>query len=232
LLFILVVSLVTSLARGFVKEIAGLVALLLAILLGMWFHGSIGAFFLPYVSAPQIADLLGFGVIFFGITAVGGVVGLVIAKALSVAGLSLFDRLLGGAFGLLKGALMGAILVFALLAFSPKGPPEAVSRSMVAPYVTWTADVLAAIAPRGVRDSVERNASVLRQLWDQGSHLLPKLPDAGSQPAQPPSTTPKPKPQPRAGHQPRPFQQPGAGQPSPQPARALDGVIHPLKDAC
>ncbi len=200
LLGILVSSLVASLVRGFVREIAGLVALLLAILLGMWFHGAVGSFFVPYVAEPRIADWLGFGVIFFAITGLGGLAGFLIAKVVSVAGLSIFDRLLGGAFGLMKGALMGAIVVFALLAFTPKGPPESVSTSLVAPYVTWTADVLAAMAPRELRDAVERNLTALRDIWQQAPGLIPDMPGANvptgadPQPAPPRSPSAKPSP--------------------------------------
>ncbi len=202
LLFILATSLIASLARGFVREIAGLVALLLAILLGMWFYGTAAAFFLPYVSAPQIADFLGFGLIFFAVVSIGGLAGFLVAKVVSVAGLSLFDRLLGGAFGLLKGALMGAIVVFALLAFTPKGPPEAVSRSMVAPYVTWTADVLAAIAPREVRDAVERNVTALRGIWENVPVSMPSLPDKDPKSGQPPTAMPRVTPQPQGAKPP------------------------------
>lgn len=211
LLFLLVSSLVASLMRGFAREIAGLVALVLGVLLGMWFHGAVGAWFLPYVSSSEIADWLGFAVIFFGVTTLGGVVGFVIAKMISVAGLSLFDRLVGGAFGLLKGALLGAILVFAILAFSPQGPPQWVKQSMVAPYVTWTADVLAAMAPRQLKDVVNQNIAALRSLWQQAPGALP-------------GGTPVPE-----GHQATPAKQPAA-KPSPNkaerhyPSRAAQGV--------
>lgn len=204
LLFILASSLIASLVRGFAREIAGLVALVLGVLLGMWFHGAVGAWLLPYVSSPDIADWLGFAAIFFGVTTLGALVGYVIAKMLSVAGLSLFDRLVGGAFGLLKGALLGAILVFAILAFSPKGPPQSVSGSVVTPYVTWTVDVLAAMAPRELKDVVDQNIAVLRGLWDQVPSGVPGLPGTEApvrspQPADPqtpPAVKPREKPSP------------------------------------
>ncbi|MCW5963550.1 MAG: CvpA family protein [Bryobacterales bacterium] len=221
LLFILATSLIASLARGFTREIAGLVALLLGILLGMWFHGAVGSVFLPYVSAPQIADFLGFGVIFFAITAVGAVAGFLIAKVLRVAGLSLFDRLLGGAFGLLKGALFGAIIIFAMLAFAPKGPPESVSRSVVAPYITWTTDLLAAIAPRELRDAVERNMTAMRGMWEKAPAVIRQLPGTETPAAPPPTASPKPA----------PAQSP-AGKPSPNKARLHSRGIRQIEGSC
>lgn len=174
LLLILGASFLASLARGFTREIAGFVALVLGLLLGLWFHGSIASILLPYVSAPQIASFLGFCVIFFAVISLGGIVGYLMSKAMKVAGLSLFDRAIGGAFGLVKGALFGAVVLFAMLAFAPDGPPKSVSQSVVAPYVMWTADVLAPLAPKQMKDAVLQNGERLRNLWK--STPLPQLP--------------------------------------------------------
>jgi membrane protein required for colicin V production len=182
LLLILAASFLASLARGFTREIAGFVALILGLLLGLWFHGNVGNVLLPYVSAPQIASALGFCTIFFSAIALGGVVGYLMSKAMKVAGLSLVDRAVGGAFGLAKGALFGAVVLLGMLAFAPDGPPQSVSQSVVAPYVLWTADVLAPLAPKQLKDAVFQNGERLRNLWKQTP--LPQLPPS-------PQATPK-----------------------------------------
>jgi membrane protein required for colicin V production len=182
LLILLVGSLVASVARGFTREIIGMVALAAGSLLGLWFHGSVGALVAPYIGQPDLADLIGFGIVFFGVLAVGGAIGHLLSKVWKVTGLSLVDRLAGGMFGLVKGALMGAVIILVMVAFSPTGPPEFVKESKVAPYVMWGTNALAAMAPRELRDVVERNIATLRGLWQQGPGLLPTLPDSGNGP--------------------------------------------------
>lgn len=176
LVFIIVSSLIASLVRGFTREIAGFIALVLAILLGLWFHGTVGAFVLPYLSEPHFASIVGFGIIFFVVTTIGALVGSLISKVWKVTGLSIIDRLLGGAFGLAKGVIMAAVVLFAMLAFSPTGPPAALGSSVVAPYVLWSTDALSSLAPRELKDAVESNVTVLRGLWEQVPGLVPGFP--------------------------------------------------------
>lgn len=204
LLFIMAASLLTSLFRGFTREVAGMAALVLAVLLALWFHADVGAFFESYVGTRELANLFGFGAIFFGVIIAGNVVGYIIAKMVSIAGLSLFDRLMGGALGLAKGALIASVVLFAMLAFSPTGPPESVKTSVLAPYVTWSADALSALAPAQLRDVVEKNAVALREWWM--TTPLPSLPQG---------TTPSPAAKPKEDHP-----TPRNGKPSPGSAAA------------
>ena len=169
LLAILCASVAASLVRGFMRELAGLLALVAGVLLGLWFHGTLASAMLQYVPSPEIARMVAFGLIFFGVVILGGFVGSVAAKALQVTGLSMFDRLAGGFFGLVKGCLFCAVILLVLLAFSPGGPPAALGKSIVAPYVMWSADLLAALAPAEVKESVSRNAQAIETAW--GEHL-------------------------------------------------------------
>lgn len=222
LLFILAASLAASLARGFTREILGFVALVLGLLLGMWFHGTVGGFLLPYVSEPAIASFLGFCAIFCAVTVIGGVVGYVMSKAMKMAGLSLIDRLAGGAFGLVKGALFGAVILFAMLAFAPGGPPRSVSSSVVAPYVMWSADVLAPLAPRELKDVVERNGERLREMWRNTP--LPPLP---SLPGSAPKGSPPASPEGGSQQEPQPHRRPTQNRAAlfPSPAAVTKGIL-------
>jgi membrane protein required for colicin V production len=216
LLIILVGSLTASLVRGFTREIVGLVALVAAIALGTWFHGTAATFVAPYVSSPDLARLVGFGIVFFGVLIAGSALGHVLAKVWSATGLGLVDRLVGGMFGLVKGGLLSAAIVFMLVAFSPSGPPEFVKESQVAPYVTWGANALASLAPRELRDVVESNIAILRGLWENAPMPLPdleSLPGAGVE------TKPKDgMVLPEASPTPRPERRPVTGKPSPSTA--------------
>lgn len=167
LLTIIGVSVLASLIRGFTRELAGLLALIVGVLLGLWFHGSLASALTQYIPSPDIARMVGFGMIFFGVVILGGFVGSAAATVLQVTGLSLFDRLAGAVFGIVKGCLFCAVILLVMLAFNPGGPPAALSKSMVAPHVLWSADLLAALAPAEVKAAVARNTEVIERAWEE-----------------------------------------------------------------
>ncbi len=74
---------------------------------------------------------------------------MVVRKLIKSAGIEWFDRFLGGVFGLVRGVLVDAILLMALVAFAIK--PEAVRQSVLAPYVTTGARAIALVMPGSLR---------------------------------------------------------------------------------
>jgi membrane protein required for colicin V production len=100
-----------------------------------------------------------------GVILLGSLVGALIAKLMKVVHLSWLDRLLGGAFGLLRGALVGGIILLVLTTFSSKPPPESVAHSRIAPYVMSTARLMVYAAPREFREGFHESYAKLRQFW-------------------------------------------------------------------
>ncbi len=166
LLFIGASFAVHGVMRGFTRQLIGLAAMVVGLLLASWFYGTAGAFLVPYVSHKGIANLLGFLMVLVGVQAAGGALGWILAKLLKTVGLSWMDRVLGFAFGLLKGALAGVILVMALSAFSIKPLPESVAGSRLAPVLVEAGRVTALLAPKELRDGFDRSYQHLRRFWD------------------------------------------------------------------
>ena len=162
---IVVLSAAAGLIKGLARTLVGLAACVIGLLCGLWFYGPAGAFLIPYVSSRGIANFIGFFLVFFGTMILGGLLGRVLALLFKWAGLGWLDRLLGAAFGLARGALIAAVIVMALLAFSPAPPPRLVVHSRVAPYVMDAARLMAAAAPREVRDGVRRGYEKVKQVW-------------------------------------------------------------------
>jgi membrane protein required for colicin V production len=166
ILAIVAVSVLTSLRKGFSREIIGLVAVVLALLLGFWFYGIPAAYLAPYLSTQGIANFAGFFVVFCFILALGAVAGAVAGRFLKATGLSFFDRLLGAGFGLIRGTLIALALVTGLMAFSQKNaPPEAIVQSKCAPYVTGAADVVAAMAPHELKEGFRKTYAQVKAAW-------------------------------------------------------------------
>jgi membrane protein required for colicin V production len=182
LLLIVAASVITSFRKGFVREVIGLVSVILAVLAGIWFYGIPGGFLLPYLSSRQAANFAGFLVVFCAILALGAVAGWIAGKFLKVTGLSFFDHLLGAAFGLVRGALIAVALVMGLMAFSAAGPPPAaILNSRSAPYVADGARVIVAMAPYELKEGFRKTYAQTKSAWEKAIHDGLRKQPAGAQ---------------------------------------------------
>lgn len=181
LLIVLAASVVTSFSTGLAREVVGLISLIAALVLAIWFYGTAGSFLLPFVSSPAIAHFCGFLIVFAVVLVAGAILGRLLARFLKVAGLSFVDRLLGAGFGMVRGLLISIAFVLALLAFTPgPSPPNAVVHSKVAPYVIDAARVCAAIAPHELKDGFRKSYEQVKSIWGNALKKgIRELPDAG-----------------------------------------------------
>lgn len=181
LLIIMLGSVVTSFSTGLAREVVGLISIVAALVLAIWFYGTAGAVVLPYVSSAGIAHFIGFLMVFCGVLIVGGIAGRLLARLMRVAGLSFVDRLLGAGFGIVRGLLISIAIVLALLAFTPgKSPPNVVVHSRVAPYVIDAARVVSAVAPHELKDGFRKSYQQVKTIWGEALKKgIREAPDAG-----------------------------------------------------
>jgi len=179
LIAILLASALLSARKGFSREIVGLAAALGGLVLGMWFYGLAGSFLIPYVKSPRVANLIGFLLVVFAVLLLGGMLGWIVSRFLRTVGLSFFDRLLGAAFGLVRGLLIAIALVTAYMAFGPEiesntasagSVEKAVLNSRIAPHLLNASHVFVAIAP------MELKSSFLKQYAQVKSLLVTNFP--------------------------------------------------------
>lgn len=156
-----------SFARGLTREVIGLVSVVAGVLLAAWFYSTAGALVEPHVKSHSAASLIGFLIVFAAVMMLGSLVGWILSKLLKVTGLSFFDRLLGAAFGVIRGLLIAAVLVMAILAFAPEAKAEAVEHSRLAPYVIGAARVFVAAAPREMKDGFHRSYDQVKKDWEE-----------------------------------------------------------------
>jgi len=156
-----------SFAKGLTREVVGLLSVVVGILLAAWFYGSAAVLVEPHVSSRSLANLCGFLMVFVGVMLLGSLVGFVLSKLLKVTGLTFFDRLLGAGFGVVRGLLIAAALVMAMLAFAPEAKADAVANSRLAPYVIGAARVFVAAAPREMKDGFHKSYAEVKYRWDE-----------------------------------------------------------------
>jgi membrane protein required for colicin V production len=167
LLLLLAVSIVSSFRRGFSRELIGLIAVVVALIGGLWFYGAAGAFLEPYVSSKEVAHFIGFILIFLGILIAGAIVGHLFSRLVKAVGLSWFDRILGAGFGAVRGLLLAVALILAIVAFTPGDePPRAVVQSRFAPYVIDTAHLFASMAPRELKEGFRKRYDKVKSVWE------------------------------------------------------------------
>ena len=167
LLLLLAVSIVASFRKGFSRELIGLIAVVAALVCGVWFYGAAGAFLVPYVSTKEVAHFCGFLLVFVGILIVGAIVGHLFSRLVKAAGLHWFDRILGAGFGAVRGLLLAIALILAIVAFTPgDAPPRAVVHSRFAPYFIDAAHLVASMAPHELKEGFRKQYDRVKSIWE------------------------------------------------------------------
>ena len=165
---ILLFSFARAFWNGITREFIGIVALVAGIVCGMWWYRDVARHFLPYLKEPSLSSFAGFVTIVVGAVMAGGIIARLMARVLHWSGLRWFDRLLGGAFGLVRGLLAATALVLAVVSFSPTtGSSETVANSRVAPWVLHGARWTAAFAPETLRAAFYQGFDQVRAAWTE-----------------------------------------------------------------
>lgn len=112
---IIILSTLIGMARGLVRELLSMVAWVVSLWLAYRFAGSIAeAYVMQVVSDRSISYMLAFGLLFFVALFCFGLLNLVFAQLFARTGLGGIDVLFGLIFGLARGILFAALLVFCL----------------------------------------------------------------------------------------------------------------------
>ena len=167
LVIVVGVSVAAGFMAGFARVGIGFIAAISGVLFGFWFYGVPAEWFHRHLHASEtMSNLLGFFAVFFGFVIVGGLIGMLLAKLFKWTGLSWLDRLLGGAFGFVRGGLMAVAFVAVLMAFTPKPLPNWMYDSQVLPYAVNASDLCAALAPNAIKEAFREGLQDIRKAWD------------------------------------------------------------------
>jgi membrane protein required for colicin V production len=115
----LVVSVLGGLQQGFFRSVCSLGGLVLGLVLAAWNYARVAALLRPFVRIEAVADTIGFLLIALVVMVLAGILGSILAKTLHKLGLGCLDRLAGGVFGLLQGALLVTLCILLAVAFFP-----------------------------------------------------------------------------------------------------------------
>jgi membrane protein required for colicin V production len=111
-LIVIGVSSIFGLTRGFVREVVAVTAWIAAIYIARLYSPFLIPFFASITDNETGRYVLAFAVLSLGTLIVGAIVNKFMSRLVSMAGLQMTDRLLGAAFGIARGVIIVAVLVF------------------------------------------------------------------------------------------------------------------------
>ncbi|MGA9862986.1 MAG: CvpA family protein [Terriglobales bacterium] len=145
----LVFSVTAAALEGFFHEAFKLAGLVVGYLLAAWQYHRLADWFAPYLKSPWLGEIVGFLIIFFVVLIIAGIAGRIARSVMKKAGLSAIDRFLGAVLGLLKGALVVAVVLTAMAAFAPAA--KWLDGSELAPYFLVGGRAAVWLAPSELR---------------------------------------------------------------------------------
>lgn len=111
ILGILLVSLVVSLVRGFIKEVFSILVWAAAIFAAFQVAGPFAEALEPVIDLPSARVIIAFAAVFVLVLVIGGLISFLVGKMVEKTGLSPTDRLFGALFGLARGLVIVVVAV-------------------------------------------------------------------------------------------------------------------------
>jgi len=163
ILVILAASVVFAALKGFTRELIGIGSIVLAFILSAWFYASASAPLKDVVKSENLALFLGFSIVFLATLIAGALVAWLVSKFMKFAGLKWFDRCLGALFGLVRGWLLGGILLAALTAFNIQSLN--VKASTLAPYFLPASRIFSLVTPSDFKERFRSGYAAIERWW-------------------------------------------------------------------
>jgi membrane protein required for colicin V production len=135
ILIVIGISAGISLLRGFVREALSLAGWVLAFFIAKGFYSDFSGLLTEYIATPSLRYGVSWATLFLVTLTVSGLVNYLIGRLIEKAGLSGMDRIMGMAFGALRGVLVVAVAVIALRSFTPVQQDPWWRQSALIPHV-------------------------------------------------------------------------------------------------
>jgi membrane protein required for colicin V production len=191
---ILLFFFITGARKGFIREVTGLLAIIIAFLIGVsgapiWSTILVDRLNFP----PSVATLVAFFLLFLLVFILIRALGTLLCKVVRATPLDVLDRLGGSFIGVLKGALViSLILVFLGLFTLPEAVAEELNGSWSATPLRTVAPTLYGFVKKGIPqmrslgdmlgDSLEKGLSQgHEEVRKRSSQMIDRLQEAGSE---------------------------------------------------
>ena len=133
IVFIVGVSTLLSLWRGFVKEALSLAAWVAAFFISIAFSTQLSALMRDVISNDGLRYAVAYGILFTATLMLAALLNRLFAQLIKMTGLSGLDRVLGTVFGFARGLVVVVVLVFVAQALAPQ--TQDIDESLLLPRV-------------------------------------------------------------------------------------------------
>jgi len=164
-------SVTAAALEGFFFEAFKLAGLVVGYLLAAWQYHRLAEWFAPHLKSPWLGEIARFLIIFFAVLIIAGLAGRLARLAMKKAGLSSIDRVLGAVLGLLRGALVVAVVLIAMAAFAPAA--KWLDGSELAPYFLVGGRAAIWLAPSELRHRFYQGLDYMRQVHSATDKVQP-----------------------------------------------------------
>ena len=131
LLVILGLTVLFGIMKGFVRQIIGILAVIVGLISAVNYYLVVSDFFSRWISNTSLSHFIAFFAVFIAVLCLGGLLSFLFSKVIR-GPLKFVNNALGGGLGLLKGLLICGVIVFAMLVFPIK--EDALKQSFLARY--------------------------------------------------------------------------------------------------
>ena len=149
LIFLVGLSMVISLWRGFVREAISIVGLVLAFIVANSACTEVGKQLNDWIPNLLLATVVGYVLMFVIVMVIIGLIGTLVCKLVDIAELTTTDRTLGMFFGFARGILLISLATLIYTSYTEPDKPW-IENSALAPYAIKGGDLLGQMIPEGV----------------------------------------------------------------------------------
>ncbi len=157
---VVVLAVIGAAKNGFFVEAFSLAGVVLGLLIASWNYQRLMPALLQAVHTPAIAEAIAFLAIALMIMIAAGLVGQILHRTAHTIGLGWLDRLVGAAFGFLKGCVVVTLGVMVLAAFFPNC--GWLDHSRLAPYFLSAAHTTTAVTPQELGERIRNGVKIIR----------------------------------------------------------------------
>lgn len=165
---LLVGAVLGGFAQGFLRAVFSLGGLLLGLVLAAWNYQHVGSMLRHAIHSERAANAIAFLLIAILVTAVAGITGSLLSKALHKIGLGCLDRLAGAVFGLFQGAVLVTLCILVTVAFFPK--TQWLTESRLPKYFFGACHLSTHLSPHKLAERVQQELKTLEEASPEWMH--------------------------------------------------------------
>jgi membrane protein required for colicin V production len=161
ILLVLLVSVTQAAVSGFFQEAFAIAGAVCGYVIAAWQYQRLAGHISAYISSRWLAEIVAFLAIFCLVMILAGLLGRTVRWIVKEAGLRAIDRFMGALLGLVRGALLVAIVLVSMTAFTPNS--RWLQGSGLAPYFLVVGRAAIWVAPSELRAQFYQGLDYLRR---------------------------------------------------------------------